>query len=124
MAKKMNPVVWFEIPVTDMERAKKFYKSVLGTKLTDGEMGAMKLAFFPMLEALGSAGALVKGKGYKPSHAGTLVYFSAPNIKGTLAKVASGGGKTLLPKTSIGEWGFVAHFEDTEGNRLGLHSMK
>ena len=60
---------------------------------------------------------------YTPSHAGTLVYFSVTDIEGTLAKVNTNGGKRLMPKTGIGEHGYIAHFQDCEGNRVALHSM-
>jgi uncharacterized protein len=125
MPKKMNAVGWFEIPVTDLDRAVKFYESVLGIKLSRNEMGPLKMAWFPWEEdAMGAAGSLVKADGYTPSYAGTLVYFAVQDIDGTLAKINANGGKTLLPKMSIGEYGFIAHFQDTEGNRVALHSEK
>jgi hypothetical protein len=125
MAKKMNPVNWFEIPVKDLDRAKKFYESVFGIKLQMEEMGPMKMAWFPMLQdASGAVGSLVKADGYAPSHEGTVVYLSVEDIEGTLAKIKANHGKTLLPKMGIGEYGFIAQFEDTEGNRVALHSNK
>jgi predicted enzyme related to lactoylglutathione lyase len=71
-----------------------------------------------------ATGSLVKGDSYVPSHAGTMVYFTTDAIEETLRKINAYGGRTLNPKMSIGEYGFVTHFEDTEGNRLALHSMK
>lgn len=122
---KINPVNWFEIPVNDLARAKKFYESVFGFELTTSEMGPMKMAWFPMIkDAAGAAGSLVKAEGYTPSKTGSLVYFCVDDIVATLGKVSAEGGKTILAKTSIGEYGFVAHFEDCEGNRVALHSMK
>jgi uncharacterized protein len=123
MPKKMNAVGWFEIPVTDLERAIRFYESFLGIKLSRNEMGPLKMAWFPWLEdAMGAAGSLVKAEGYTPSYAGTLVYFTVDDINGALAAIQAGGGKTLLPRMAIGEYGFIAHFQDTEGNRVALHS--
>jgi uncharacterized protein len=123
MAKKMNPVNWFEIPVKDIDRSKKFYESVFGVKLHVEEMGPMQMAWFPRADDVtGSAGSLVKAKNYTPSHAGTVVYFSVDDIDGTLLKVETNHGKTLLPKMKIGKYGFIAQFEDTEGNRVALHS--
>ncbi len=125
MAQQMNSVVWFEIPVNDMARAQKFYEAVFGVKTTPDEMGPMKMAMLPWAQgAPGAAGALVQGPGLTPSHAGTVVYFSVDEIDAALAKVNKNGGKTLVPRTSIGEHGFFAHFEDTEGNRVALHAMK
>ncbi len=121
---KTNPVNWFEIPVNDMERARKFYESVFDVELSMLSMRPMQMYQFPMVDdTCGSAGTLVQAEGYKPSHDGTLVYFSVGDIDGTLGKVIASGGKTILPKMSIAEYGFVAHFEDSEGNKVALHSM-
>ncbi len=123
MTDQTNPVNWFEIPVTDLEKAKHFYETVFGFQLSLNEMGSMKMAWFPMTQDGGGAtGTLMKSEGYTPSHAGTLVYFSVTDIEATLVEVDAHGGKTLLPKTGIGEHGFIAHFQDCEGNRVGLHS--
>ena len=123
MTDQTNPVNWFEIPVNDLERARQFYETVFGLQLSLNEMGPMKMAWFPMSPGGGGAtGTLMQSEGYAPSHAGTLVYFSVTDIEGTLDKVNANGGKTLLPKTSIGEHGYIAHFQDCEGNRVALHS--
>jgi predicted enzyme related to lactoylglutathione lyase len=125
IAAKTHVANWFEIPVKDLERAKKFYEKVFDVELTTEEMGGMKLAMFPFTkDAPGSAGALVKGSSYEPSHAGTVVYFSVESIDETLRRINANGGKTLMPKTSIGQYGVIAQYEDSEGNRLALHSMK
>jgi hypothetical protein len=125
MARKANPVNWFEIPAVNIDRAMAFYKTVFGFKLTKEPMGPSTLAFFPMVDGqYGSAGALMKAKGYKPSRSGIVVYFPVSSINAALARINAKGGKTIVPKTDIGKYGFFAHFADTEGNRLGLHSMK
>lgn len=126
VAIQTNPVNWFEIPVKDMDKAKKFYQAVFGYNLEVHEMDPFTMAFFPMAEGLlpGATGTLIKGQSYVPSHSGTLVYFSVDDIEETLRKINANGGKTLMPKKSIGEYGFIAHFEDSEGNRLALHAMK
>jgi len=125
VATKINAVNWFEIPVKDIGRAVKFYEKMFDVKLSPEEMGGMKMALFPFTQdAPGAPGALIRGESYEPSHAGTVVYFSVDDIDETLRRINANGGKTLLPKKSIGEYGFIAHFEDTEGNRLALHSMK
>jgi hypothetical protein len=122
---EMNPIVWFEIPANDIERAKRFYETLLGLELSLNEMGLLKMAWFPMKEGVaGATGSLVQAEGYIPSHSGTVVYFSVDDINGTLDKANANGGKTLLPKMDIGEYGFIAHLEDSEGNRVALHSMK
>ena len=123
MAAEMNPVNWFEIPTTDLERATSFYETALGISLSPMEMAPLKMAWFPMTQgAAGATGALVQGEGYAPSASGTLVFIHVDDIDATLARIAANGGKTLVPKTDIGEYGSFAHFEDTEGNRVALHS--
>jgi predicted enzyme related to lactoylglutathione lyase len=118
-----NPVTWFEIPVNDIKQAAAFYGKVFGVSLDLNEMGGSEMAWFPMAQGgPGAAGTLIKGEGYTPSHSGTLVYLSVDDIEGTLKKIDANGGKTLVPKMSIGEHGFIAHFQDCEGNRVALHS--
>ena len=121
-----NAINWFEIPVKNIERAVKFYQTILGKKMPMMEAMGMKSAFFPADMENGSVGGcLIAGKGYKPALSGSLVYLNAgPNLKKALSKVEKAGGKILMPKTSIGHNGFMAYFKDTEGNKVGLHSMK
>ncbi len=122
MAKSANAVNWFEIPVNDLDKAKSFYEAILGIELQPSEMGPMKMAWFPMTpEGTGATGTLVKSAGYTPSHSGSLVYLSVDDLEATLGKIDANGGKTLMPKQSIGEFGWIAHFEDCEGNRVALH---
>lgn len=123
MADSINPVHWFEISVNDMDRARKFYESALGLQLGLNRVESTLMAWFPTTEGgAGCSGALLKSKGRTPSHDGTMIYFSVPDIEAVLARVAANGGRTLTPKTDIGEYGFYATFEDSEGNRVGLHS--
>ena len=125
MSTPLNPVNWFEIPATDLDRATAFYEYVLGIKLTLQDFGPLKMAWFPMAQDTpGAAGTLIKAEAYTPSHAGTMVYFSVDDIEAVLHRVNERGGIVLNPKTSIGEFGFVAHFEDSEGNRVALHSTQ
>ena len=120
----MNPINWFEIPVNDLDRAISFYGAILGVEITKTEMGPSIMGWFPMEQnGAGATGTLMKSEGYKPSYDGTLVYFSVESIEDTLDKVGNNGGKAIFPKTSIGEYGFIAHFEDCEGNRVALHSV-
>ena len=120
-----NPVYWFEIPVNDMDRGKKFYETVLGIQLYPLALGPLTMSLFSMARgAEGASGALVKAQTYVPSHSGSMVYFSVDDIEATLARVEKNGGKIIRTKTSIGEFGFVGHFEDCEGNRVALHSNK
>jgi predicted enzyme related to lactoylglutathione lyase len=122
MFSQVNPVNWFEIPASDLKRATRFYEAVFDVKLAPQEMGSFQLVFFPMERgAAGAGGSLVKGEGYVPSHQGTQVYFRVKAIEASLKKIVQAGGKTLLPRTSIGQYGFIAHFEDSEGNRVALH---
>lgn len=125
MSQPSNPVNWFEIPVNDMQRAQEFYEYVFGVTLSVQDFGTLQMAWFPMTLGLpGAGGTLVKAETYVPSHAGSMVYFRVDDIDATLKRIDEKGGKTLRAKTSIGQHGFVGHFEDCEGNRVALHSMQ
>lgn len=120
-----NAINWFEIPATDHERAVQFYSDVLGTKLQPMEMGDIKMAFLHADEG-GIGGSICTGKGYKPSADGALIYLNAgEDLSKPLSRVEKAGGKVLMPKTKISdEIGYMAHFIDSEGNKLALHSPK
>lgn len=122
--KKMsNPAVYFEIPVSDLDRAVRFYGAVFGYQFQRETIDHNEMALFPLVEdSPGVSGALAKGEIYIPSKTGSLVYLHTLDIDLTLKKVGEAGGKILYPKTSLGALGFVAEFEDSEGNRVALHS--
>jgi predicted enzyme related to lactoylglutathione lyase len=121
-----NAINWFEIPVIDLARAKQFYETILGTEMHAFEAMGMHCAFFPTDMQQGAiGGGLMQGPGYEPSATGTLAYLNGgDDLAVPLAKVEIAGGKIVLPKTSIGPNGFMAHFIDTEGNKVAFHSMK
>ena len=121
-----NAINWFEIPVKDFDKAKKFYETILGAEMQLMEAMGMKSAFFPAeMETGGIGGCIIHGEGYESSSNGSLVYLNGgDDLSVPLSKVEAAGGKILLPKTAIGPNGFMAHFTDTDGNKVGLHSMK
>lgn len=121
-----NAINWFEIPVKNFDKAKKFYEAILGADMHLMEAMGMKSAFFPAEMITGGiGGCIIQGEGYEPSSKGSLVYLNGGDDLGVpLSRVEAAGGKILLPKTSIGPNGFMAHFTDTEGNKVGFHSMK
>lgn len=116
---------WFEIPVTDFTRAKTFYETVLGITIAPMEMGPTTMGMLST-DPTAIGGALVQGEGSMPSQNGTMVYLNGgEDLAPMLARVAQAGGVVVVPKTEIGnDFGFFAHFVDTEGNKVGLHSMK
>lgn len=118
-----NALNWFEIPASDFGRARKFYEEIFGFELIYMEMGdGFPMGMFPADE--GVSGAVIQGEGYTPSDVGTIVYLNAgDDLSTVLNKVEAAGGKVVMPKTDIGENGFVAYFRDSEGNKVGLHSM-
>ena len=127
---KSNPVGWFELYVQDMPRAKAFYETVFQGSLTsmastdtNAPPGMEMMAFPSDMEAAGAAGALVKMNGC-PSGGSTLVYFSCEDCAVEAARAAANGGKVLQEKMPIGQYGFIALVSDTEGNSIGLHSLK
>ena len=120
-----NALNWFEIPVTDFERAKGFYEKVLGVSIETMVMGPLTMGMLSSdPQAVG--GAIVQGDGSSPSQTGTLVYLNGgDDLAPMLARAEQAGGSVVVPKTEIGnDFGFFAHFMDTEGNKVGLHSMK
>ena len=120
-----NALNWFEIPVSDIKRAVKFYSTILGVEQTITEFEMMpgyQMAMLPAEDGVG--GGLVQGEGYVPSTEGAVVYLNAgEDLAVALGKVEGAGGKILVPKTDIGENGFFAYILDSEGNKVGLHSM-
>jgi predicted enzyme related to lactoylglutathione lyase len=118
-----NAATWFEVPVTNMARAKKFYTEALGASFKPMPMGGAQYEQFDHfdMESYGAGGALVQGDGYKPSQTGAVVYMGCDDVAAALKKIAKAGGKVVMEKTSIGENGFVGMFVDTEGNKLALH---
>lgn len=119
-----HAINWFELAVIEITRASTFYETILGAPLQQMNAMGMKSAFFPADMENGSiGGCLIQGPGYTPSKQGALVYLNGGhNLQEILDKVEQAGGKILLPKTAIGHNGFMAHIEDTEGNKIGLHS--
>ena len=116
-----HPVPYFEIPVDDMDRAVAFYEGLLGTKLTRQKVDGYDMAIFPFDEgAPGATGALAKGDVYRPSKNGAILYFRVKDIRQIVAKAQAMGRPILYPVKDIGDAGFVAEIEDSEGNRLAL----
>ena len=121
-----SAVNWFDIPVSDIARAKTFYDTILGIQLevTDSPMG--KTAMFPSDWQRGEVGgAISEGQGSTPSATGTLVYLNGnPDLQPILDRVEAAGGKVLMPKTAIPmDAGYMALFIDSERNKVGLHSI-
>ena len=123
-----NAISWFEIPSTDLNRAQKFYEKVFDVSLTPLDLDNIKMRMFPTEDpASGVGGALCHSPGfYKPSESeGPLIYLNAnPDVQHVLDKVEGAGGQIMVPKTEISkEYSFMAVIKDTEGNRIGLHSV-
>lgn len=125
MSTPVHALNWFEIPVTDFARARAFYEAVLGRSIPPMEMGPTTMGFLSS-DPAAVGGALVHGGGATPSQQGTTVYLNGgDDLAPMLARVQAAGGSIAVPKTEIGgDFGFFAHFIDTEGNRVGLHSMR
>jgi uncharacterized protein len=121
----VNVINWFEISVSDIARAKKFYETIFDIKMDESEMMGMKMAFFPAEPMNGKvSGGLVQGDMHKPSADGAKLYLNGnPDLNMALGKVEGAGGKVVMPKTQISpEIGHMAFFIDTEGNAIALHS--
>lgn len=122
-----NALNWFEIPATDIERAKGFYEGIFNIQLTPmQEMMNMKMVGFPTNPNSGKVGgALVAGDYHQPSAEGAVIYLNAnPQIQVVIDRIEKFGGKIVMPRTEISpEIGYMAFFIDTEGNRVGLHAQ-
>ena len=123
-----NVVTWFEIPVSDIDRAKTFYETILGIEMVKRNDGGNEAVFFPynpnVVQATSGrvTGVLSKSANNAPSPTGTMVYINAsPNIQTVLDKVTQAGGKIVAPKMQIPA-GYIAVIIDSEGNRVGLHA--
>lgn len=121
-----NQIVWFDMPVKDLDRAIGFYSAVLGAPVKKEEMPGMKFGVLPHGEK-DVSGCLTpgcEGDRPEPSSKGVLVYFNCQGrLDPAIAAVAPNGGKVLEPKHPIGPYGFRAIVLDSEGNRIALHSM-
>jgi len=122
-----SAVNWFEIPATDIERAGTFYSTILDIQLEVVQMPTFKTAMFPVDMQQGeTGGAISEGEGLAPSATGTLVYLNAqPDLQAVLDRVEAAGGKIVRPKTKVQmeDGGYYAVIADSEGNKVGLHSM-
>jgi uncharacterized protein len=122
----MNALNWFEIPAKKFDRAKAFYEAVLGRPLEEMPHPSLKYGVFPSDMQNGAVGGgLVEGEGFEPSMQGSVIYLNGgEDLSVPLSRVEAAGGRILMPKTPIGPNGFMAYLADTEGNKVGLHSMK
>ena len=127
MTTNENALNWFEISVSDINRSKKFYETILGIEMALDNIMGMEMAYFPYEPGSGKAsGALVKSEMHKPSADGAKIYINGnPDLAEALGKVEAAGGKVLMPKTEISpEIGYMAFFSDSEGNVVALHSQR
>lgn len=123
---QMNAIGWFDIYVDDLDRAVAFYETVLDRKLEPmgDPTGETQMMSFPAdMSTYGAAGALTKSDHAGPGVGGTVVYFTAQDCAVEAGRVADAGGQVIRPKFSIGEFGWVALCQDSEGNMFGLNSM-
>lgn len=122
-----HAISWFEIPSTNLERATKFYETIFSVQLIAMDTPNIKMRLFPLEDMMGVGGAVVDSGGFhKPSVTdGPLIYLNGnPDLENILSKVEAAGGKIMVPKTEVSpEYGYMAVFIDTEGNRIGLHSV-
>ena len=127
MTTQENSINWFEISVSDIERARKFYESLFDITMPRDAMMGMEMAFFPYDPMSGKAsGALVQSEMHVPSGDGVKIYLNGnPDLGVALSRVEGAGGQITMPKTHISEEvGYMAFFVDTEGNTIALHSQQ
>ena len=119
-----NAINWFEIPALDFDRAVRFYGEIYGREMPTRDMGHLKMAFFSHEQGQ-VGGTVVSGDGYQPSKNGPKLYLNCgADLLTVLDRVEAAGGTVVMGKTAISpEVGFFAIIDDTEGNRVYLHSM-
>ncbi len=115
------PASYFEIPVVDLDRARRFYADVVGIPSEESAVDGYRMALFPDVGGGRANGALAQGDVYHPGKSGALVYLAVESIDDVIVRLALTGAEPLLPKQAADEYGFVAEIEDSEGNRVGLH---
>jgi len=123
-----NAISWFEIAATDLNRAQKFYETIFGIAMIPMDLPNIKMRMFPLEDMMTQVGgAVVESGGFHKASAtdGPLIYLNAnPDVQNVLDKVVGAGGNIMVPKTEISpEFGYMAVINDTEGNRIGLHSV-
>ena len=122
-----NAISWFEIPTQDLSRAQKFYEAIFQMEMTPLDTPQIKMRMFPLENRMGVGGSLVyNDQFYKSSSTdGPLIYLNAnPDVQLILDRIEKAGGEIAVPKTMISpEYGHMAVFIDTEGNRGALHSI-
>jgi predicted enzyme related to lactoylglutathione lyase len=116
----MNPIAYVEIPVTDMDRAVRFYEAVFATDFERQTIDGYEMALFPAVDGAGATAALAKGDVYRPSKDGAIVYFRVGDIRATVARAEAAGGSVLYPVKDVGDFGLVGEIADSEGNRIAL----
>jgi predicted enzyme related to lactoylglutathione lyase len=117
-----NAITWFEVPTTDIERATRFYETILDMKLT-AFPGPEPCNMFPMQPG-GVGGCLVQRKAQRPASEGALVYLNVDGkLDASLKRAEKLGVQVLVPRTQVpGGYGYYACLQDSEGNNIGLHS--
>ena len=125
MEELKSAINWFEIPTTDFDRAVDFYSAIYAIDMPTRDMGHIRMGFFQHQQGSGTGGAIVSGDGYKPSVDGAKLYLNAgSDLSTVLARVTDAGGTVVMGKTEISsDIGYFAMIDDTEGNRIYLHSM-
>lgn len=123
-----NVISWFEIPATDIDRAQLFYETIFQIKMNPMDFGGVKMRLFPLNDPMkGIGGSLIDTGGFhKPSATdGPLIYLNGnPDLQIILDRVEAAGGTIMVPKKEISpDYGSMAIFTDTEGNRIALHNV-
>lgn len=123
-----NAISWFEIPANDLPRAQRFYETIFNIRMIPMDMDNIKMRMFPLDDMMTQVGGAVVDSGgfHKPSLTeGPLIYLNGnPDVQLILNRVEAAGGKIMVPKTQISpDYGYMAVLVDTEGNRIGLHSI-
>lgn len=124
-----NRVNWFEIPVTNLDKAADLYAATLGLTLKREVFFGVPHAILMRAEGAGDpgvTGALISDAKRAPRQGvGTVVYLHAQDgVPACLARAVEAGAKVVQPTTDIGPFGTIAQIEDFDGNIIGLHQPR
>jgi uncharacterized protein len=122
--KRIHALNWFEIHAANLQRARKFYETILQISMEQVMVGDTPELVFPFDQTQGGVGgSILESNTPPPGAGGTLIYLNAEgDLDGVLGRISGAGGTVTKPRTAIGPYGFIGTFKDTEGNNIGLHS--
>ena len=117
-----DTAVWFEIPVTDLDAAQRFYEEVLSISMTRDDTGPNPMVMFANPEDKGVHGHLYPGKPADPGTGNTIHLRVGDPLEAVMGRVRAAGGEVKSPIIPIPAGRFV-YIGDPDGNSIGLFNF-